>query len=229
MDINMNEDLFNLLKEKENKVCFDCGNALPKWASINNGIFICLNCAGQHRGLGVQISFVRSVSMDSWEKKNIEIMKVGGNKRLKEVMQEFGIPLDMKIETKYKLKALDYYRQLLKAEAFGEEFPEKPDLVSAFMKIEEKTRNDDINNDNFISSDDFRDINTKEENKKKKEEDEKKGRKGSKLLNNMVGFFTKSAKEIKGSLKDLKIEEKAISFKNRFVVRIIFLLLFRKL
>ena len=145
----MNEDLFNLLKEKENKVCFDCGNALPKWASINNGIFICLNCAGQHRGLGVQISFVRSVSMDSWEKKHIEIMKVGGNKRLKEVMQEFGIPLDMKIETKYKLKALDYYRQLLKAEAFGEEFPEKPDLVSAFMKIEEKTRNDDINNDNF--------------------------------------------------------------------------------
>lgn len=229
MDINMNEDLFNLLKEKENKVCFDCGNALPKWASINNGIFICLNCAGQHRGLGVQISFVRSVSMDSWEKKHIEIMKVGGNKRLKEVMQEFGIPLDMKIETKYKLKALEYYRQLLKAEAFGEEFPEKPDLVSAFMKIEEKTRNDDINNDNFISSDDFRDINTKEENKKKKEEDEKKGRKGSKLLNNMVGFFTKSAKEIKGSLKDLKIEEKAISFKNRFVVSIIFLLLFRKL
>lgn len=229
MDINMNEDLFNLLKEKENKICFDCGNALPKWASINNGIFICLNCAGQHRGLGVQISFVRSVSMDSWEKKHIEIMKVGGNKRLKEVMQEFGIPLDMKIETKYKLKALDYYRQLLKAEAFGEEFPEKPDLVSAFMKIEEKTRNDDINNDNFISSDDFRDINTKEENKKKKEENEKKGRKGSKLLNNMVGFFTKSAKEIKGSLKDLKIEEKAISFKNRFVVRIIFLLLFRKL
>ena len=72
-------------------------------------------------------------------------------------------------------------------------------------------------------------MNTKEENKKKKEEDEKKGRKGSKLLNNMVGFFTKSAKEIKGSLKDLKIEEKAISFKNRFVVSIIFLLLFRKL
>jgi hypothetical protein len=39
----------------------------PSWASINLGIFICMRCAGIHRGLGVHISkvcaWVRSKGM----------------------------------------------------------------------------------------------------------------------------------------------------------------------
>ena len=41
----------------------------PKWASVTNGILVCLNCSGLHRGLGVGISFVRSVDMDKWSDK----------------------------------------------------------------------------------------------------------------------------------------------------------------
>ena len=48
--------------ELENQQCFDCGQAQPQWASVNNGIFICMNCAAMHRSMGVQISFVRSLS-----------------------------------------------------------------------------------------------------------------------------------------------------------------------
>ena len=51
----------------------------PKWASVTNGILVCLNCSGLHRGLGVGISFVRSVDMDTWSDKQLNMMVCGGN------------------------------------------------------------------------------------------------------------------------------------------------------
>ena len=51
--------------EAQNNYCFECGEKGPQWISVNNGIYICLNCAGTHRGFGVQISFVRSLEMDN--------------------------------------------------------------------------------------------------------------------------------------------------------------------
>lgn len=56
-----------------NDKCADCGARKPKWASINLGIMLCIECSGIHRSLGVHISKVRSVTLDDWD---MELQKV---------------------------------------------------------------------------------------------------------------------------------------------------------
>ena len=41
--------LVELLDRVENRVCADCNEPDPTWASTNWGVFICTQCAGVHR------------------------------------------------------------------------------------------------------------------------------------------------------------------------------------
>ncbi|XP_034021490.1 BAR_ACAPs and ArfGap_ACAP domain-containing protein [Thalassophryne amazonica] len=62
-----------------NHHCCDCGEEEPRWASVNLGITLCIRCSGIHRSLGVHLSKVRSLTLDSWEAEQLKLLCVLGN------------------------------------------------------------------------------------------------------------------------------------------------------
>lgn len=67
------------LKDNANRVCAECSQKRPLWASSNLGVFVCIRCSGIHRNLGVHISKVKSVSLDKWPVEQAEFMAKIGN------------------------------------------------------------------------------------------------------------------------------------------------------
>ncbi|XP_038895936.1 ADP-ribosylation factor GTPase-activating protein AGD12-like [Benincasa hispida] len=82
--------LKDLLLQKDNQLCADCGAPDPKWASANIGVFICLKCSGVHRSLGTHISKVLSITLDEWSDDEIDAMiEVGGNGSANSIYEAF--------------------------------------------------------------------------------------------------------------------------------------------
>ncbi|XP_013191869.1 stromal membrane-associated protein 1 [Amyelois transitella] len=79
--------LMLMLKDEDNKYCVDCDAKGPRWASWNLGIFLCIRCAGIHRNLGVHISKVKSVNLDSWTPEQVVSLQQMGNSRARAVYE----------------------------------------------------------------------------------------------------------------------------------------------
>lgn len=107
-----------------NDSCVDCGAANPEWAAISYGALLCIECSGRHRQLGVQVSTVRSISMDSWSHSAVLAMLEGGNQQLSTFFARHdlhsslttpinGTTTTTPLKDRYKTNAALFYRRNL--------------------------------------------------------------------------------------------------------------------
>ncbi|RHY47065.1 hypothetical protein DYB30_011944, partial [Aphanomyces astaci] len=84
----------NKLRENaDNQACADCSQpvtASVAWATTTFGAFVCIQCAGVHRNLGVKISRIKSVHMDTWSADEVALMK--GNRAANAVLEKHVAP-----------------------------------------------------------------------------------------------------------------------------------------
>ena len=160
------EVMANILAKPPNQVCFDCGSKAPKWSSPYLGIVICYECAAKHRSYGTHISFVRSVDLDKWNRKQLKSLELTGNSFTKERFNDLGVPL-IGGNYDYNNSMVLKVRQEI-AEKVRESL--KPD---DYKKVEDKKKEvNEFENIN-INNEEIKD----EEKEKKKEKNDKKKKK----------------------------------------------------
>ena len=163
------EVMSNILAKPPNQVCFDCGSKAPKWSSPYLGIVICYECAAKHRSYGTHISFVRSVDLDKWNRKQLKSLELTGNAYTKERFNDLGVPLiggNYDYNNSMVLKVRQEIAEKVKEELKPDDYIKKDDKENKNDKIE-FDNNDVINKE----KEEIKEI--KEEKKEKIEKEEK--------------------------------------------------------
>ncbi|KAF4673866.1 hypothetical protein FOL47_010014 [Perkinsus chesapeaki] len=108
---------FKSLRSKPaNRTCIDCMTRNPVWISTGFGVFVCLNCSGRHRQMGVHITFVRSCEMDKLPPQYLIQMDLGGNERARDFFKQHNMGPGCSKPIDYHGRWAAKYRQMLQKE-----------------------------------------------------------------------------------------------------------------
>ena len=114
------DQIASLQKLDGNDACADCGERHPTWVSISHGTLICLTCSGKHRGLGVHISFVRSLELDTLSAaQHTALTASGGNGAWLAQLRAAGVPRDLPLEPLYNSNVAEDWRARVAALSAG--------------------------------------------------------------------------------------------------------------
>lgn len=122
---------FNAMKAEDpgNKMCFDCSERNAEWISVSFGVFLCIACSGHHRNMGTHISRIRSIKMDAWTERQLQVCRLGGNTRLNAFFDLNGIPKEPALQ-RYVSPAGEWYRETMRCQMLGHELPTAPPGVT---------------------------------------------------------------------------------------------------
>ncbi|TYZ63284.1 hypothetical protein PybrP1_009073 [[Pythium] brassicae (nom. inval.)] len=115
-----------------NDRCADCKAAFPQWAAVSFGVLVCLACAGQHRALGVGVSFVKSLAMDSWSLSERRSLEVGGNAKWTAVCTATATN-DLPLARKYTSSVAEAYRRRIQTTASDPSRGSEPHTATEFL------------------------------------------------------------------------------------------------
>ena len=112
--------------DSENKVCVDCGAAMPEYVSINHGTLLCKSCVNYHNTLGYNISYIRKIK-DEWDPYILNYIERGGNNRFLRFSYNYKVN-EIPFNKRYYTRAIEYYRLLLRSEVLADEPPKQIDI-----------------------------------------------------------------------------------------------------
>ena len=214
------------LNDEFNNYCVECGTENPEYLSINNGIFICVECVQNHLRFPKSISQIIKNNKNSLTLNEIQCLLCGGNKALLDfINNEFPKLSEFPPNILYRTQAMVYYRQNLQYLINGGVPPIKPSIkyaynISNFLYNINQNTNNIINsqNDIYNYNDDRGFLNNIENNSKFYNSEYNFGRNKNNNFENRLSNTTSNGDNIFSNYLNNKSRQNAFQNNNDFLI-----------